>query len=212
MVLGPERALDKKTRLPCLESSDNKGIAATMQLQTTGFKKRPMLRPEPFGNWSVATALPVFLFATEVLGAENSENRETFLHHLRGNNVHPAAFSQEAMVMAYNCEGSMRQKVVFLDPSQCKGNLESQENVVQQTIVFMPRPDEHEMFVCEASLSIQGGVCGFANLQYQNILNNNDIQLSRKTCKQHHTKLLAVVKVNEIALSTMGANGLYTHV
>jgi hypothetical protein len=66
--------------------------------------------------------------------------------------------------MAYNCEGSMKQEAVFLDPSWCKGNPEAQEDIVQRTIVFMLRPDELEMFVCEASLSIQGGVCGFANL------------------------------------------------
>lgn len=76
----------------------------------------------------------------------------------------------------------------------------------------MPRPDEHEMFVCAASLSIQGGICGFENLQYQNILNNNDIQLSHETCKEPHTKPWAAVKINKIPLSTMGTNGLFTHV
>jgi hypothetical protein len=81
------------------------------------------------------------------------------------------------MVMAYNSEGSMGQEAVYFGPSH-KGDPESQENVVQQTIVFMPKPDEHEIFFCKASLLVQGGVCGFANLQYQNILNNDDIQLS----------------------------------
>jgi hypothetical protein len=113
------------------------------------------------------------------------------------------------MVMACNCEGSTKQEAVFLDPSRCKGNPESQENIVQRTIVFMPRPDKHEMFVCEASHSIQGG---FASLSYQNILNNDDIQLNHETCKVLHSKPWAAVKIDKIPLSTMGANGLYTHV
>jgi hypothetical protein len=153
--------------------------------------------------------LAVFLFTTKVFGAENPENKETFLPHLRGNDVHLVAFSQKVMVMAYNCKESIKQEAVFLDPSRCKGNPESQENVVQRTIVFMPRPDEHEMFVCEASLSIQGGVCGFANLQYQNILNNDDIQLSHETFKELHTEPWAAVKIDKIPLLTMGTNGLY---
>jgi hypothetical protein len=98
------------------------------------------------------------------------------------------------MVMAYKCEGSMGQEAVYLDPSRCKGDPESQANVVQQTIVFVPRPDEHEMFLCEISFLVQGGVCGFANLLYQNILKNDDIQLSHKTCKQLHTKPWASVE------------------
>jgi hypothetical protein len=50
------------------------------------------------------------------------------------------------------------------------------------------------------------------NLHYQNILNNSDIQLSHKTCKELHTKPWAAVAIDEIPLSTMGANGLFTHV
>jgi hypothetical protein len=85
-------------------------------------------------------------------------SKEIFLPHLKGTDIYPVGFSQEAMVMAYNCERSEKQEAVFLDLLRCRGNPESQEDIVKRTIIFIPRPDEHEMFVCEASLSIQGGV------------------------------------------------------
>jgi hypothetical protein len=44
-----------------------------------------MLCPEPFGNWSVRLAL--LIFAAGTLRAENPEKRDTFIPHLRGNDI-----------------------------------------------------------------------------------------------------------------------------
>jgi hypothetical protein len=147
--------------------------------QSQGFKKKPVLRLKPEGNWSIVRSITALLFsliAAKAIetNAVNLENKEIFLSHLKGTDIHPVGFNQEAMVMAYNCYRSTKQEAVFLVPSQFRGNPKSQEDVVQRTIVFMPRPEEHEMFVYKVSLSIQGGVCDFTNLQYQNILNNDD--------------------------------------
>jgi hypothetical protein len=171
-----------------------------------------MLRLKLSSNWSIVAIFSIIFFTAKALGADNPESGEIFLPHLRGTDIYPVGFSQEAMVMAYNCKGSTKQEAVFLNPSWCKRNLDSQENFVQRTIVFMPRPDEHKMFVCEASLSIQGNICGFASLQYQNILNNdgahviidvttNDLQGARalpraapEEVTDHVERLVAAVK------------------
>jgi hypothetical protein len=77
-----------------------------------------MLRLKLTGNWSVvATTLFIFLtakaFKADIL---SPESKEIFLPHLKGTDIHPVGFSQEAMVMAYNCEGSTKQEAVFLVP------------------------------------------------------------------------------------------------
>jgi hypothetical protein len=42
-------------------------------------------------------------------------------------------------------------------------------------------------------------------------MNNADIQLSQETCKKLHSRPWAPVVIDEIPLTTMGADGLYTH-
>jgi hypothetical protein len=123
--------------------------------------------------------------------------------------VQATGFNEATMVMAYSCNRGAKEEAIPRDPARSKQDSKARENIVQHNIVFVPTPDEHEMFICKASMSIRGAVCGFANIQYQNILNNNDIQLSHDTYKQLHTRPWNVTV--RIPLSTMGADGLYSH-
>jgi hypothetical protein len=140
------------------------------------------------------------------------KSNETFHPHQGpGANQHGTGFNQATMVAAYDCDAPAHSEVVFLDPKRCKKGQNTAEKLVLRTLAFIPTPNEHKMSICEVSLSIVGALCGFANLQYSKIMNNADIQLSQETCKKLHSRPWAPVVIDEIPLTTMGADGLYTH-
>ena len=131
--------------------------------------------------YAAHTGAPKIFFILTTLCLSHTANplnprlTEIFTPHHRNGGGHGTAFNEGTMITAYNCDEPTKQEVAFLDPTRCKKRRKTLESVIQQTVVFIPTPDEHEMSVCEASLSIVDALCGFANLQYQNIMNNDNI-------------------------------------
>jgi hypothetical protein len=131
----------------------------------------------------IILAAALLITGANALDVFSPKSGEVFVSQ-EGSSSHGTGFNEATMVMAYSCNRGAKEEAILLDPTRCRQDSKARENIVGHTIIFVPTPDEHEMFICEALMSIPGAVCSFASLQYQNIQNNDDIQLTHNTCNR----------------------------